>query len=257
MRKLSLFFMSASFALFLVACSKPESQAVSEPEPADMKPAAAEPIRAPDVGQAGGGDPTVVDPDHYTVEFENEAVRIVRIEYGPGEESVMHSHPDSVAVFLTDIEAQMTLPDGSTQQASIPAGVANFTPAGAHKPKNLADEAWQVVEIELKPRAPASAEPGGPDATVVDADHYTTEFENESVRILRIKYGPGEESTMHYHPDSVAVFLTDQVVQMTLPDGSTQEMPASAGDALFTPGGQHLPKNISDSTLELVLVELK
>ena len=62
---------------------------------------------------------------------------------------------------------------------------------------------------------------------------------------------------MHYHPDSVAVFLTDQVVQMAFPDGSSQEMPASTGDALFTPGGQHLPKNISDSALELVLVELK
>ena len=45
--------------------------------------------------------------------------------------------------------------------------------------------------------------------------------------------------------------------EMTLPDGSTQEIPASAGDVLFTPAGPHLPKNIADEAWELVLVELK
>ena len=113
---------------------------------------------------------------------------------------------------------------------------------------------------------PAPAEPAEPtaapatteaDPTVVDSGPYTAELENERVRILRITYGPGEESVMHYHPDSVAVFLTDQTVQMTLPDGTTEEVPAKAGQAIFTPAGQHLPKNVSDTPLELVLVELK
>jgi putative intracellular protease/amidase len=62
---------------------------------------------------------------------------------------------------------------------------------------------------------------------------------------------------MHYHPDSVAVFVTDHLVEMTMPDGSTDQIPADAGDALFIPGGQHLPNNISDAAWELVLVELK
>jgi quercetin dioxygenase-like cupin family protein len=257
MHKLLAFLVSASCALSIVACSKPESQDVSEQQSAEAEAPAAESLRAPDAQAAGGDDPTVLDPDHYTVEFENDAVRIVRIKYGPGEESVMHSHPDSVAVMLTDLEARMTMADGSSQEVSVPFGAANFAPAGAHLPKNIGDTAWEVLEIELKPRAPATGEPGGPDATVVDADHYTAEFENEAVRIVRIKYGPGEESTMHYHPDSVAVFLTDHLVEMRLPDGSTQEIPANAGDAIFMAGGQHLPKNIADEAWELVLVELK
>jgi quercetin dioxygenase-like cupin family protein len=91
----------------------------------------------------------------------------------------------------------------------------------------------------------------------VDADHYAAEFENQAVRIVRIAYGAGEESVMHQHPDSVAVFVTDHLVQMTMPDGSTDEISAVAGDAIFIPGGQHLPKNISDSAWELVLIELK
>ena len=257
MRKLAVLFAGASLALFFVACSKPESEAVSEPQPAEVAPPAAESTPGPDARQTGGSDPTVLDPDHYTTEFENDAVRIVRIKYGAGEESVMHYHPDSVAVFVTDIEGQMTMPDGSTEQFADSAGKAVFNPAGEHQPKNTSDSAWEVLEIELKPRDAAAGEPGGPDATVVDADHYTTEFENETVRIVRIAYGAGEESVMHYHPDSVAVFLTDHLVQMTMPDGSTDEISAAAGDAIFIPGGQHLPKNISDSAWELVLIELK
>ena len=36
-----------------------------------------------------GSDPVAVDPGHYTVEFENEHVRVVRIRYGAGEGSSM------------------------------------------------------------------------------------------------------------------------------------------------------------------------
>ena len=242
--------------LLVAACSKTEPEAVSEPQPAAKAAAVADSFPAT-ATEAGGSDPTVVDPDHYTAEFENDAVRIVRIKYGAGEESVMHYHSDSVAVFLTDMEAEMTTLDGSTTQIAVPAGSIAFNQAGQHLPKNTADSALEVVEVELKPRDPAEGQSGGPDATVAAADHYTTELENESVRILRIAYGAGEESAMHYHPDSVAIFVTDHLVQMTMPDGSTSEIAAAAGDAMFIPGGQHQPKNISDSAWELVLIELK
>jgi quercetin dioxygenase-like cupin family protein len=242
--------------LLIAACSKSEPEAVSE-QPTAEPPPTAEPSPETATEEGGSGDPTVLDPDHYMTEFENDAVRIVRIKYGAGEESVMHYHPDSVAVFLTDIQAQMTLPDGSTADIAASAGEAVFNSAGEHLPKNSSDSAWEVVEVELKPRDSAGAASDGPDATVVDADHYTTEFENESVRIVRIAYGAGEASVMHYHPDSVAVFVTDHLVQMTMPDGSTEEIAAAAGDAIFIPGGQHLPKNVADSGWELVLIELK
>jgi len=229
--------------LFFAACSKPGSEAVSEPQPA--------------AGDAGSSDPAVVDSNHYTTEFENEAVRIVRIAYGPGEESVMHYHPDNVAVFLTDIVTQMTMPDGSTVEVSRSAGEAGFASAGEHLPKNISDSAQEIVLVELKPRESTLTGSSGPHATVVDPEHYTAEFENEAVCIVRIAYGAGEESVMHYHPDSVAVFLTDHLVEMTMPDGSMEEISAKAGDAIFIPAGQHLPRNISDTAWELVLIELK
>jgi quercetin dioxygenase-like cupin family protein len=105
----------------------------------------------------------------------------------------------------------------------------------------------------------ALAQPAGgkADPVKVDARHYKVEFENESVRVLRISYAPGEKSVMHYHPNAVAVYLTDGKTRMTTPDGKSQDMPAVAGSATWTPAGSHLPQNTGDKRLELVLVELK
>ena len=95
------------------------------------------------------------------------------------------------------------------------------------------------------------------DATKVDAKHYKIEFQNKRVRILRIKYGPHEKSVMHSHPDSVAIFQTDGRVKFTYPNGKTEERDMKAGQTQFTPAGRHLPENLSDSDMEVILVELK
>ena len=55
-------------------------------------------------------DPVKVDSKHYKVEFENDQVRVLRISYGPHEKSVMHEHPASVAIFLTDARPGLPCP---------------------------------------------------------------------------------------------------------------------------------------------------
>ena len=97
-----------------------------------------------------GQDAVKTDPSHYKVEFENDKVRILRFHYGPHEKSIMHSHPDAVAVFLTDGKVKFTLPDGKTVDASGKAGMAQFTPAQIHLPENEGDSPMDGVVIELK-----------------------------------------------------------------------------------------------------------
>ena len=95
------------------------------------------------------------------------------------------------------------------------------------------------------------------DPVKVDNKHYKVLFENDQVRVLRIQYAPGDKSPMHQHPDSVAVFLADQRVKFTYPDGKSEEVSAKAGEARWTPAGAHEPENVGDKPLEVVLVELK
>lgn len=95
-------------------------------------------------------DPLAVDPGHYTVEFENEHVRVVRIRYAPGDASSMHGHPGSVIVALTDVQAKMTYPDGSTEAMNFPAGAAGWMDAVEHLPENTSDQPMELIQVELK-----------------------------------------------------------------------------------------------------------
>jgi quercetin dioxygenase-like cupin family protein len=98
-------------------------------------------------------DPVKVDPAHYKVEMENAQVRILRVHYGAHEKSVMHSHPDSVAVFLSDGTVKFTLADGKTQNANGTKGQVLYTPAQIHDPENTGDAPFDVIVIELKGNA--------------------------------------------------------------------------------------------------------
>ena len=102
------------------------------------------------VGGAVAQDPTVVDAQHYKVMFENDQVRVLKITYGPKEKSVMHEHPNGVAVFITDGQIKFGLPDGKSQDAAVKAGQAMFAPAGKHLPENVGDKTFEVVLVELK-----------------------------------------------------------------------------------------------------------
>lgn len=243
--------------MFAVAIALTTLSACST-EPTDTVPEVEPPVEQAPAAASAGVDPAVADPDHYTVELDNDRVRVLRIRYGAGESSVMHHHPEGVAVFLTDFHGQMELPDGSTEEMEATAGEHAWTPAGEHLPTNLADGPLEVIQIELKEGAGSSdSAESGPDPTVVDPDHYTSEFENDRVRVLRIRYGVGETSVMHHHPDGVAIFLTDHAVSFELPDGSTEEVTGKAGDVELAPGGSHLPTNVSSQPVEVILVELE
>ncbi len=100
--------------------------------------------------EAFGQDPTVVDAKHYTVVFENDQVRVLRISYAPGEESVMHEHPNGVAVFLSDGDTEMKLGDGTTIEDIRKSGEAIWVPAGKHLPKSIGDNKSELILVELK-----------------------------------------------------------------------------------------------------------
>jgi quercetin dioxygenase-like cupin family protein len=95
-------------------------------------------------------DATKVDPKHYKVEFENDQVRVLRVNYGPHEKSVMHSHPATVAVYLTDGHAQFHMPDGKVVDAPIKGGTTQWSAAGKHLPENLGDSPFELILVEMK-----------------------------------------------------------------------------------------------------------
>ena len=102
-------------------------------------------------------DAVKADPKHYNVEMENDHVRVLRIHYGAHEKSVMHEHPASVAIFLSDGDVKFTLPDGKTNDAHFKAGQTMWEDPGKHLPENTGDKPFDLILVELKTAKHATA----------------------------------------------------------------------------------------------------
>lgn len=155
-------------------------------------------------------DAVVADVDHYSVEFENDAMRLVRVDYAAGEESVMHRHPALCSVTISETSWRMTDADGSVTENGGSVGEFSCNEASVHRPENAGTGPNQVILIELAEGAgPGSAALEASGAVAADPDHYTVEFENESLRVLRIRYKPGETGVLHSHPANCVVWLSN------------------------------------------------
>jgi hypothetical protein len=97
-------------------------------------------------------DAVTADPKHYSVSFENDVARFLRVRYGPGERSVMHRHLPGCVIFLTDQTFNFTVPDGTTEPASVPAGALGCSDGNVHLPENVGAAAAEFIMVEFKDR---------------------------------------------------------------------------------------------------------
>lgn len=97
-------------------------------------------------------DAVTADPKHYTIAFENDVARFLRVRYARGDTSIMHRHLPGCVVFLTDQTFNFTIPDGSTEPASVPAGALGCSDGNVHQPENIGADA-EFIMIEFKDRA--------------------------------------------------------------------------------------------------------
>ena len=211
-------------------------------------------------GVALAQDPVKVDPKHHKVEFEDDQVRVLRITFPPGEKSVTHSHPNAVAVFLTDSTLKQNVSAGNAPQGPRKAGDVVWAEPFSHTPENVGSKPTEVILIEFKERPAvikAAEKENLDDSTKLDPKHYKVEMENDHARVIRVRYGPGEKSVMHSHPRLIAINLSGGNFAFTLPDGTTRENPGKPGDVNVMPAESHLPQNRGDSPSEVILVEPK
>jgi hypothetical protein len=94
-------------------------------------------------------DPTVTNPDHYTVVFENERVRVLEYNDLPGDRTTPHRHPDSVMVTLSDFDRRLTMGD-QRRDVSLSSGQAAWLPAQSHAGENIGSTATHTIFVELK-----------------------------------------------------------------------------------------------------------
>ena len=105
-------------------------------------------------------DPVETNPDHYSVVFENDRVRVLRYTDTPGVRTTPHEHPDSVMVTLSAFDRRLHH-GGRSVDVSLSAGEVRWLDAQEHSGENVGTTDSISVFIELKEPAPhEAAEPG-------------------------------------------------------------------------------------------------
>ncbi|MEP6717450.1 MAG: hypothetical protein ABJC09_17910 [Terriglobia bacterium] len=173
--------------------------------------------------------------------FENDQVKVVRALEKAHVKGSFHEHKTNrVMVYLQAGRQQFDYQDGrKTATFDWHAGQVVFSkPEGMHSPEVVSDNAFNIIEIELrKPGAEKKL-------SKVDKKHVTVEFENAQVRVLRVKLAAHEKSAMRGETDAVAIYLTDTPGH-------------KMGEAVWEPAGPGVEENKGDQPLEMIRVELK
>lgn len=181
------------------------------------------------------------------VRIDSPKVRVLVATEQPHHRSALHEHKmNRVMVYLGNGEMEFTTPNGAVEKRQFKAGQVVWTPAtGPHTSENTGDRPFQIVEIELNGPPSGPAPESKLDPAKVDSKHYSLEFENDQVRVLRVRFGPREKGVLHDHKlDHIVVYLTDQAR-------------GKAGEVKLDGPMTHTEENPLDHAVERIAIDLK
>jgi hypothetical protein len=205
--------------------------------------------------------PYEADPAHFTLEFENDAVRVIRADWGPKEAFAGTLElGDLVVVRLAPANFRVTLPEGKSVDRASNLGAALYAPATKIGVANLQDHRVVSVVVELKGKGRESAASASPkiDPLTSDPGHHRLVLENDKVRVIRAVFGPGQAAPGFFDAaGAVIVTLTPTHFEVVTIDGKKSYPRFAFGAATWFPAGRILPKNLSDMNAEFIVIEPK
>jgi quercetin dioxygenase-like cupin family protein len=181
------------------------------------------------------------------IKIDSPQARVLVVTEQPNQPSALHEHPmNRVMIYLGTGQMLRTTPDGNVQRLEFKAGDVRWSPAeGPHKTEYIADHPIQIVEIELKNKPQTAVTMPAIDPLKADPKHYSLEFENDQVRVLRVRFGPHEKGVLHEHKlNHIVVYLTDQAR-------------GKAGEVRLDEPMTHTEENPLDYPVERVAIDLK
>jgi quercetin dioxygenase-like cupin family protein len=193
---------------------------------------------------------------------DNDQVRVLKVTQQPHTKTRLHNHKiNRVMIYMQPGKQEFDYPDLKKKSVlTWKAGEAKWSPAsGNHIAEIVSDQPVTIMEIELKkPADPAKRATGPLDPVKLDAKAYKVVFENDQVRVLHVKIGPGQSTPLHEHGlNRVVTYLADQKMRVTTPDGKSEIVEHKAGDVSLAGPGKHKEENVNSTPFEVMVVELK
>src|ERR1700733_8256824 len=124
--------------------------------------------------------------------LENGDVKVSRALEKAHVKGSFHEHKTNrVMVYIQSGRQRFEYQDGRTPQVfDWKAGQVVWSPSeGMHSPEVVSDDAFNIIELELKKPGAGKVASSPRDVLKVDGKHYKLEFENDQVRVLRMKLG--------------------------------------------------------------------
>jgi quercetin dioxygenase-like cupin family protein len=97
-------------------------------------------------------DPMKVAANVYKkVLLDNDQVRVLQVEFAPGDVAPWHQHPNHVVYALTDGKLEITDKGKPASVLDVKAGDTMYLIAATHMAKNIGTSPVKLVVTELKP----------------------------------------------------------------------------------------------------------
>jgi quercetin dioxygenase-like cupin family protein len=245
-------FIATAIALVFAACNNEEKK--TESETTDSTTATTATTEA--TPQSQDLDATKVAPGLYTLVKDTMGIRVLEVNYKPGDSSAMHSHPDNALYVINGGKGEFTEKDGSKQVVDFKAGMTGIGGAETHSVKNVGNTTLKAILVEVnRPNRPGSLDPAM-DATKVASKLYKVAKDSLNIRIVTVDYKPGEVSVLHSHPDLVMYAVGTAKAEFTEKDGTKREMTLEKGMTVVVPADTHSVKNIGTTHAKVVLFEV-
>ena len=103
----------------------------------------------------------------------------------------------------------------------------------------------------------ALAAPPAPDPVVVNAPFIQVKLDNPRVRAFESALKPGDREQRHGHPATVVYVVSGGKLRNHLDDGTVKEVEWKTGDTVYREPLIHWAENIGDTTVRVLVVELK
>jgi beta-alanine degradation protein BauB len=95
------------------------------------------------------------------------------------------------------------------------------------------------------------------DPLVVNAKTMTLKLDNNRVRVLEANLKPGDKEQLHSHPAYVIYVIEGGKIRNHATDGTITDGEFKKGDVLYRDPLTHWAENIGNTTIKLIVTELK
>jgi quercetin dioxygenase-like cupin family protein len=197
-----------------------------------------------------------VAPNHYKLLADTMGIRMVEVNYNPGDSAPMHWHPDYAIYVVQGGTVTFYGKDGSKMENTLPSGATMIRPAEWHAAKNSGKTPIKVILTEVTRNGGMTSPDATLDATKVASKLYKAVADTLGIRIVEVDYKPGESSAMHSHPDLALYVVEAGKAEFTRKDGSKQVMDLTKGMAAIVPADAHAAKNVGKTRFKGILVEV-